>query len=52
MDSASMPNENNSTNEDRFARQDRGRYSGWSSLVVIIIIVIIVGGIVYLYFGR
>jgi hypothetical protein len=52
MDSASMPNEVNSTSEDRFGRQDQRRYSGWSSLIAIVIIVIIVGGLAYLYFGR
>jgi len=52
MDGASMPNENDSTSEDRFGRQDQQGYSGWSSLVAIIIIVIIVGGLAYLYFGR
>jgi len=46
-----MPNENNST-EERFARQDQQKYSGWSSLVVIAINVIVVGIVFYLYYGR
>jgi hypothetical protein len=48
---AREPNENNS-NEERFARQDQRKYSGWSSLIAIVIVVIIVGGLAYLYFGR
>jgi hypothetical protein len=47
-----MPNENKSTNEDRFARQDRQKYSGWSSLGTIIIIVVVVGIVVAFYFLR
>jgi integrase len=47
-----MPNENKSTDEDRFARQDRRRYSGWASLVVIAIVVIVIGGLFYIQFGR
>jgi hypothetical protein len=38
-----MPNENNSSDEDRFARQDQRPYSGWASIVVIAIVVIVVG---------
>jgi hypothetical protein len=49
---AREPNENNSTSEDRFGRQDQRGYSGWSSLIAIVIVVIIVGGLAYLYFGR
>jgi hypothetical protein len=47
-----MSNENNSTSEDRFARQDQRRYSGWSSLIAVAIIVIVVGIVSYLYYGR
>jgi hypothetical protein len=46
-----MPNEKQSTNEDRFARQYQRRYSGWSSLVVIAI-TIVVCFIVIFYFVR
>jgi hypothetical protein len=49
---AREPNENNSTSEDRFGRQDQRGYSGWSSLIAIVIVVIIVGGLAYLYFWR
>jgi hypothetical protein len=52
MNGMPMPNENNSTSEDRFGRQDQRSYSGRSSLVVIVIVVIILGGLAYLYFGR
>lgn len=34
---------NNSMDEDRFARQDQQRYSGWSSAFIIAVIVIILG---------
>ena len=40
-----------STNEDRFARQDVRRYSGWSSAVAITAIVIIIG-IVLVYLAM
>jgi hypothetical protein len=46
-----MPNENNSTEEDRFARQDRRAYSGWSSLITLAIIAIVIG-IFFLMFLR
>jgi tetrahydromethanopterin S-methyltransferase subunit F len=36
-----MPNENKSTNEDRFARQDQRAYSGWSSAFTIGVIAIV-----------
>jgi hypothetical protein len=52
MDGASMPNENNSTSEDRFARQDQRGYSGWSSLVTVAIIVVVIGIVVVFYFVR
>jgi hypothetical protein len=38
----------NSTSEDKFARKDVRRYSGWSSAAVITITVIIVGIVFYL----
>jgi hypothetical protein len=43
--------ENSSTDEDRFGRQDNRGYSGWSSAVVIIItiITVVVVGIVFAY---
>jgi hypothetical protein len=47
-----MPNENNSSDEDRFARQDQRPYSGWASIVVIAIVVIVVGVFFYIEFGR
>ena len=45
-----MPNENNSTDEDRFGRQDRRAYSGWSTAVTIAAIVIVLF-IVYLVYS-
>jgi hypothetical protein len=47
-----MPNENNSTNEDRFARQDQQRYSGWSSLISLAIIAVLIGIVVFFYVVR
>jgi hypothetical protein len=38
-----MTNENKSTNEDRFARQDQRAYSDRYALVTVAIIVIIIG---------
>jgi hypothetical protein len=38
----------NSTSEDRFARKDAGRYSGWSSAAAITITIIVVGIVFYL----
>ena len=32
-----------STNEDRFGRQDRQRYSRWSSLIAVVVVSIVVG---------
>jgi hypothetical protein len=46
-----MPNENNLTEEDRFARQDQRAYSGWSSLITLAIIAIVIG-IFFLMFLR
>jgi hypothetical protein len=43
--------ENSSTDEDRFGRQDNRGYSGWSSAVVIIITVVVVG-IVFAYVAN
>jgi amino acid transporter len=37
-----------STNEDRFGRQDREQYSRWSSLLAVVIAVIVVG-LVYFF---
>jgi hypothetical protein len=39
-----------STSEDRFGRQDREKFSGWSSLVVVIGVAIVIG-LVY-FFAR
>jgi len=47
-----MPNENNSTNEDRFARSDQQEYSTRSSLLTIAIIVFILGIFVLMYFRH
>ena len=47
-----MPNENNSANEDRFARPDQQEYSTRSSLVTIAIIVFILGIFVLMYFRH
>ena len=41
--------ENRSTDEDRFARQDVRRYSAWSSAVVIVGLVVVLG-LLYLVF--
>jgi hypothetical protein len=44
-----LPNhKDNSTSEDRFARKDVSRYSGWSSAAAITITLIIVGIVFYL----
>ena len=49
MTTPRLPNDKNSTSEDRFDRGDDRQYSGWSSAVAIILITIIVGMIfVYL----
>jgi hypothetical protein len=47
-----MPDENNSTEEDRFARQDQRRYNGWSSAFTIAMIVIILGIVVLVYYLK
>jgi terminase large subunit-like protein len=47
-----MPNENNSTSEDRFGRQDQQEYSSRSSLGIIAIIVIVIGILVLMYFRH
>jgi hypothetical protein len=47
-----MPNENNSTNEDRFARQDPQSYSGWSSLITVAILAVVIGIVVFFYVVR
>jgi hypothetical protein len=44
-----MPKDNNSTNEDRFARQDQQPYSGWSSVTTIAIIALVIGIFVLMY---
>ena len=47
-----LPNhKDTSTSEDRFARNNVRKYSGWSSAVVITAIVIIVG-IVFIYLAM
>jgi len=47
-----LPNhKNTSTSEDRFARRDFRKYSGWSSAAVITATVIIVG-IVFIYLAM
>jgi hypothetical protein len=33
-----MPNDENNSEEERFARQDQQAYSGWSSLITLAII--------------
>jgi hypothetical protein len=40
--------ENNSTVEDRFARQDVRRYSAWSTTVIIVGVVVVLG-LIYLF---
>jgi len=47
-----MPNENKSTDEDRFGRQDQRRYSGWSSAVTIAVIVIILGIVILVFYLK
>jgi hypothetical protein len=47
-----MPNENNSTNEDRFAQQDQDRYTGWSSAFTIAVIVIVICIVVLVYYLK
>jgi hypothetical protein len=47
-----MPNENKSTNEDRFARQDQRSYSGWSSTLTIAVIVVVVSIVVLVYYLK
>ena len=41
------PPKEDSDSENRFARQDKTSYSGWSSAVAIVIIIIIVGIVFY-----
>ena len=49
MTGPQLPNhKDHSTSEDRFARKDITRYSGWSSAAAITITVIIVGLVFYL----
>ncbi len=43
-----MPTEN-STEEDRFGRQDQQRYSGWSNAITIIIILIVLAIAILVY---
>jgi hypothetical protein len=45
-------NENKSTDEDRFARQDQRRYSGWSSLGAVVVIIVVIGIIIAFYSLR
>jgi hypothetical protein len=53
VDGRSMPNENKSTNEDRFARQDQRSYSGgWSSTLTIAVIVVVVSIVVLVYYLK
>jgi hypothetical protein len=47
-----MPKENNSTNEDRFGRQDQRGYSGWSSAFTIAAIVIVLCMVVLVYYLK
>jgi hypothetical protein len=47
-----MSNENNSTNEDRFARQDQREYSGWSSAFTVAVIVIVLCIVFFVYHVR
>lgn len=49
----SPDDEDTSTSEDRFARQDVNRYSQWSSAVAIIVIVIAIAAVfIYLAILR
>lgn len=41
--------ENRSTVEDRFARQDVRRYSSWSSVVVIVGLVVVLGLLYFVF---
>ena len=41
--------ENRSTVEDRFARQDVRRYSAWSSVVVILGLVVVLGVLYFVF---
>jgi len=41
--------DDDSTNEDRFGRQDAKKFSPWSSAVVVAVVAVIVG-LVYFYF--
>jgi hypothetical protein len=47
-----MPNENKSTNEDRFGRQDQRLYSGWSSVFTIAAIVIVLCIVILVYYLK
>jgi len=40
--------DDHSTNEDRFGRQDAERYSAWSSLTAVIVVAIVIG-LVYFF---
>jgi hypothetical protein len=52
VDGRAMPKGNNSTNEDRFARQDQRAYRARSSLVIVAIIVIIIGVGFFMLFAH
>jgi hypothetical protein len=43
------PQENRSTVEDRFARQDVRRYSAWSSMVVIVGVVVVLALLYFVF---
>jgi hypothetical protein len=47
-----MPKENNSTSEDRFARQDQRPYSDWTSTFIIAAIVIVLCAVVLVYYLK
>jgi cytoskeletal protein RodZ len=41
------PEDDNSTNEDRFGRQNHQRYNQWSSLLAVVVVLIVVGLVYY-----
>jgi hypothetical protein len=41
--------DDSSTNEDRFARQDFSKSSRWSTAVVIVVIMAVIVGLVYFF---
>jgi hypothetical protein len=44
--------QDDSTNEDRFGRQDRQTYSRWSSLIAIVVVLIVVGLVFFFAYVR